>query len=51
MAGQVVLRKAETLSFVGSNSKTWDINTLSAGSYILTANMGNQKASIKFIKQ
>ena len=51
MAGQVVLRKAETLSFVGSNSKTWDIKALSAGSYILTANMGNQKASIKFIKQ
>ena len=51
MAGQTVWRRSEVLTFAGSNSRTWNINTLSTGNYILTVSIGNQKASIKFIKQ
>lgn len=49
--GQVSWKKEENLTYTGSNKRTWNTDMLSAGTYILTISMGNQRVSQKFIKQ
>jgi hypothetical protein len=51
LSGQVVWRKEEDIAYTGNYIKTWDIQTISKGSYVFTISNGNQKVSEKFIKQ